>query len=147
MHICGSDWASGARACCVVHGPMNALSPSVKHSAPGQYLGFALQPVRMCFYLLSSQNGATVSLEHLDDVAVHFPDGMDRVVNDTSLGPRQRFVIMGLEKQLFVWGTVSYEDVFGDAWHTNFCHQYRFYKIGEEVKIQDFYYQRHNSGT
>ncbi|MDF3838558.1 hypothetical protein P3W85_37335 [Cupriavidus basilensis] len=55
---------------------MNARLPGpVKHSAPGQYLGFALQPVRMCFHLLSSQDGASVSLEHLDDVAVHFLDG------------------------------------------------------------------------
>lgn len=46
----------------------------VKHSAPGQYLGFALQPVRMFFHLLSGPDGANVSLEHLDDVAVHYPD-------------------------------------------------------------------------
>lgn len=51
------------------------LTPSVKHSAPGQYLGFALQPVRMFFYLLSGPPGAIVSLEHLDDVAIHFSDG------------------------------------------------------------------------
>lgn len=48
---------------------------SLKHSAPGPYLGFALQPVRLCFYLLSSPADASVSLEHLDDVAVHYADG------------------------------------------------------------------------
>ena len=48
---------------------------SAKHSAPGQYLGFALQPVRMFFHLLNAPDGARVSLEHLDDVAVHYADG------------------------------------------------------------------------
>lgn len=47
----------------------------VKHSAPGSYLGFALQPVRLCYYLLSSPSGSSVSLEYLDDVAVHHADG------------------------------------------------------------------------
>jgi hypothetical protein len=50
-------------------------SVAVKHSAPGQYLGFALQPVRMFFHLLSAPDAASVSLEHLDDVAVHYADG------------------------------------------------------------------------
>ncbi|WP_077003207.1 ABC-three component system protein [Variovorax sp. KK3] len=47
----------------------------VKHSAPGPYLGFALQPVRLCYHLLSSPLDSSVSLEVLDDVAVHFADG------------------------------------------------------------------------
>lgn len=46
-----------------------------KHSAPGQYLGFALQPVRLCFHLLTCPMGARVSLEYLDDIAVHLADG------------------------------------------------------------------------
>lgn len=54
---------------------MNALTQTAKHSAPGQYLGYALQPVRLCFHLLSSPIGASVSIEHLDDVAVHLADG------------------------------------------------------------------------
>jgi hypothetical protein len=48
---------------------------SVKHSAAGPYLGFALQPVRLCYYLLCSPDDASVSLELLDDVAVHYSDG------------------------------------------------------------------------
>lgn len=47
----------------------------VKHSAPGPYLGFALQPVRLCYHLLRSPDDASVSLELLDDVAVHYADG------------------------------------------------------------------------
>lgn len=53
----------------------SALALSTKHSAAGPYLGFALQPVRLCYYLLCSPDDATVSLEHLDDVAVHYSDG------------------------------------------------------------------------
>jgi hypothetical protein len=47
----------------------------VKHAAAGPYLGFALQPVRLCYYLLSSPGESSVSLEYLDDVAVHYADG------------------------------------------------------------------------
>lgn len=54
---------------------MNGRVLAVRHSAPGQYLGFSLQPVRLCYHLLTSPNGASVSLEHLDDVAVHYPGG------------------------------------------------------------------------
>lgn len=51
------------------------MTALVKHSAPGPYLGFALQPVRLCYYLLSSPPDSSVSLELLDDVAVHYADG------------------------------------------------------------------------
>jgi hypothetical protein len=51
------------------------MTKGVKHSAPGPYLGFALQPVRLCYHLLSCPESAAVSLEHLDDVAIHYEDG------------------------------------------------------------------------
>lgn len=55
---------------------MNGTAPlRVKHAAAGPYLGFALQPVRLCYYLLSSPRNSSVSLEYLDDVAVHYADG------------------------------------------------------------------------
>lgn len=54
---------------------MNVAVKLPKHAAPGQYLGFALQPVRLCYHLLSCEPGAKVSLEHLDDVAIHHADG------------------------------------------------------------------------
>jgi hypothetical protein len=47
----------------------------VKHAAAGPYLGFALQPVRLCYHLLSAPRDSSVSLEYLDDVAVHYADG------------------------------------------------------------------------
>lgn len=59
---------------------MSALSEPVKstrpkHAAPGQYLGYAIQPVRLCLHLLTCPPKAKVSLEYLDDVAVHYADG------------------------------------------------------------------------
>jgi hypothetical protein len=55
---------------------MNESAPLViKHAAAGPYLGFALQPVRLCYYLLSSPHDSSASLEYLDDVAVHYADG------------------------------------------------------------------------
>ena len=54
---------------------MNGAVKAVRHAAPGPYLGFALQPVRLCYHLLTCPRGAKVSLEHLDDVAIHFADG------------------------------------------------------------------------
>ncbi len=45
-------------------------------AAPGQYLGYGLQPVRMCARLLQAKDGDYVSTERLDDVAVHYADGM-----------------------------------------------------------------------
>jgi len=50
------------------------LKPA-KHSAAGQYLGFALQPVRVFYHLLTCPKGAKVSLEFKDDVAIHYADG------------------------------------------------------------------------
>ncbi|MEH2559140.1 hypothetical protein V1286_006669 [Bradyrhizobium algeriense] len=54
---------------------MNVVAKAVKHAAPGPYLGFALQPVRLCYHLLTCPKDARVSLEYLDDVAIHNPDG------------------------------------------------------------------------
>lgn len=51
------------------------MTALVKHSAPGPYLGFSLQPVRLCYHLLSSPSDSSVSLELLDDIAVHYSDG------------------------------------------------------------------------
>ncbi len=51
------------------------MSALVKHSAPGPYLGFSLQQVRLCYHLLCSPPTSSVSLEFLDDVAIHYADG------------------------------------------------------------------------
>jgi hypothetical protein len=51
------------------------LKPPPKSAAPGQYLGFSLQQIRLCHHLLRVPDGASVSLEYADDVAVHWADG------------------------------------------------------------------------
>jgi len=47
----------------------------LKTAAAGQYLGYSLQQLRLCHHLLKAPDGDTVSLEYLDDVAVHRSDG------------------------------------------------------------------------
>jgi hypothetical protein len=51
------------------------LEPISKAAAPGQYLGYSLQQLRFCHYLLRAPDAHLVSMEYLDDVAVHRPDG------------------------------------------------------------------------
>lgn len=48
-----------------------ALRASSKSSAPGQYLGYGLQDVRLCHHLLKAPAGAKVSLEFIEDTAIH----------------------------------------------------------------------------
>jgi hypothetical protein len=52
----------------------DAPAPS-KTTAPGQYLGYSLQQLRLCHHLLHTNASYQVSLELVDDIAVHFPDG------------------------------------------------------------------------
>ena len=47
----------------------------IKTSVPGQYLGYGLQPVRLCLHALTAPTECSVSLEYLDDVAIQYPDG------------------------------------------------------------------------
>jgi hypothetical protein len=52
-----------------------AIVTKAKSSAPGQYLGYGLQDVRLCRHLLCAASGSMVSLEFIEDTAVHRPDG------------------------------------------------------------------------
>lgn len=47
---------------------------SAKSSAPGSYLGYSIQPTRMCLHLLQAPRGSFVALEVLDDVDIVLPD-------------------------------------------------------------------------
>lgn len=60
------------------------LEKPLKTSAAGQYLGFSLQQLRACFHLFSAADGDSVSLEGLDDVAVHRADGSLLLEQDKS---------------------------------------------------------------
>lgn len=63
---------------------MNIPQKASKYSAPGQYLGYALQPLRLCFHLINCPPGALVSMEHIEDVAVHYADGSQLLEQDKS---------------------------------------------------------------
>lgn len=64
---------------------MVKLSKVSKSSAPGPYLGYSQQQVRLLHYLLTcSDAGCRVSMEHLDDVAVHYADGTLLLEQDKS---------------------------------------------------------------
>jgi hypothetical protein len=51
------------------------LESRMRTAAPGQYLGYSLQQVRLCHHLLRVPDDHSVSLEYLDDVAIHRSDG------------------------------------------------------------------------
>ena len=50
------------------------VQAQARGTAPGQYLGYGLQPVRLCFHLLSADPGGTASIEYMDDVALATSD-------------------------------------------------------------------------
>lgn len=51
------------------------LKKPLKTSAAGQYLGYSLQQLRLAHHLFRALDGDAVSLEYLDDVAVHRANG------------------------------------------------------------------------
>ncbi|MET4685134.1 ABC-three component system protein [Brevundimonas faecalis] len=60
------------------------LEKPPKSAAAGQYLGFSLQQLRACYHLFSAADSDSVSLEYLDDVAVHRADGSLLLEQDKS---------------------------------------------------------------
>lgn len=93
-----------------------------------------------------------------------FPPVGDLIVNDIGIAPRQSFTInaminrmpdadaaeimRGVTRRLFAWGRVTYDDVYGGSWETNFCFNYAFPKgLDEKVRVQGFYYPHHNNAT
>ncbi|MGA9667401.1 MAG: hypothetical protein WBQ69_13280 [Gallionella sp.] len=101
--------------------------------------------------------------------AYKFDESAQFVLSDAVLSPRQQFVInsivdkkypiedvpaimQGKDKRLFVWGTITYEDIFGNSWETNFCHNFIFFRDKnnegvEIIKFLGYYYRSHNQAT
>lgn len=73
-----------------------------KHSAPGPYLGFGLQTVRLCARLLVVPEDATVFVEHDDDVSVHYADGTRLLEQTKSVGTN----VVG-DWSIGLWKTIS----------------------------------------
>ena len=94
-----------------------------------------------------------------------FKDYGVKTTNDATLSPRQDFAIRGIVsdrvaedqvssikagdgKNLYVWGTVSYEDIFSNHWYTNFCYRYAFFaNANNEYRVSTNYNPRHNDST
>lgn len=86
-------------------------------------------------------------------------------VSDATLSPRQNFTISPVvrekyadgeveaimsraAKRLYVWGTITYEDIFGGSWETRFCFNYIFFRVSEnDVRVNSYIYRQHNSAT
>lgn len=49
----------------------------------------------------------------------------------------------GKGRVLYVWGIVTYKDVFGESHSTKFCHTVNFVRIGTEDRVIGFYIGRH----
>lgn len=92
-----------------------------------------------------------------------FPVG-NSMVTDVGMSPRQKYVVNGVvdkfypdsevaeiikgeKKKLFVWGVVTYEDVFGGTWTTRFCHSFYFYPAEKGLLHRGSYHPGHNHAT
>lgn len=53
---------------------LDLVTPT-KSSAAGPYLGYSLEQLRLCYHLLTAPDGDSVSLEYMDDTAIHRSDG------------------------------------------------------------------------
>lgn len=54
---------------------MSSINNKSSHSAAGQYLGYGLQTVRFCHYLLTAKNADSISIELVDDIGYHSENG------------------------------------------------------------------------
>lgn len=133
-------------------------------------LNFAFSPVMTNTGFTPARN---VSYKAMADILDLTPDGTHVFedpkggqASDAVLSPRQKFVITavvdrrlsdtdvaavmrGETKRLFVWGTVTYDDIFGNKWETNFCHNCIFLadKENKVTRVNTYYYRTHNSAT
>ncbi len=55
--------------------PPNSFGVEIPSAAPGQYLGYSLQPTLLAMRLRQAPEGSACSLEVFDDVAEHADDG------------------------------------------------------------------------
>jgi hypothetical protein len=65
---------------------------------------------------------------------------VDRFVPDSEVEDIKR----GIRRAVYVWGTVWYEDVFGEARETHFCHHIIWRPDG---KVYGYYNERNNTAT
>lgn len=92
----------------------------------------------------------------------HLPEGIDDDTGESMLGPRQNAnmfaSVEGFQadndvadikngfkgKGLYVWGLITYEDIFGHPHETRFCQQLYWDRVGE---LRGFYIPGRNNAT
>lgn len=76
------------------------------YAAAGVYRGFTLQDVRLAFHLIAVPPECCVSIEHEDDVAIHFSDGtvVQEQVKSAPKSEPLRDTAVDLWKTLANWG-------------------------------------------
>ena len=93
------------------------------------------------------------------------PDIGELIVSDMAIAPRQRFIaasplvdrvsdeedvaliMKGLTRRLFLWGRITYDNVFGGHWVTNFCISYHFWTSDEKRQVGTTFSPMHNDST
>lgn len=93
-----------------------------------------------------------------------FPIGEDNLKSGFVLGPHQSIIInavgpdfvsddevqaikAGIKNRVYVWGIIFYEDVFGQARETKFCHSIYWFTGQNGELINGNYSARHNEAT
>ena len=73
---------------------------------------------------------------------------INAVVSDRVPDAEIPAIMAGSTRRLYCWGKITYDDVYGGSWETNFCLNYTFYH-GEDQKVgvNGWIYPRHNVGT
>ncbi len=104
---------------------------SSSHALPA-YAGFAAQPTRMALLLLKAAPGALVSLELLDDVAVHGPGGQI-LASQIKAGTKKNPVI---DRSVELWKTFA-----------NWVRQIRSRELDPSVTTFELYVRREFAGS
>lgn len=131
-----------------------------------EHLRFEAKPVL-------ANNGLTPARKVCFRVMADIMDGVngppapvveDLLVNDMGLAPRQQVtigravanripdnevteVMAGTTRRLHAWGRVTYDDVFGGSWETNFYFTYIFLKAEKGYSIRGNFSTSHNNAT
>jgi hypothetical protein len=90
----------------------------------------------------------------------------DEIVGGSVLGPNQSSELnsrldyfvpddevsdikLGHPRALYIWGIVTYEDVFGEPHETKFCQSFTWFKTGkgEDEIVRGYYNSRHNEAN
>jgi len=112
-----------------------------------------------------STKAAILTIENISPQDLVISVNGEILTNNTGLAPRQQFSIQGVvenrfldaevaeimngdKKRPFIWGAVTYDDVFGGHCVSNFCLHYRFYLgLDDKYHVAGYFHSSHNDGT